>query len=140
MKKLIRSRQIAFILQQAHCFYCLTPIWLQHPREAFGCNNVSPKVARYLQCTAEHLKPVSEGGTGRSDNIVAACYFCNSTRHKAKRILSPERYAQHVRKRITQGRWHVISVKRALLQRYEADGKPFPSKSLKPPSQPETII
>ena len=110
MKDLIRLRRLAFELQQGRCFYCRTPMWLEHPRDVFGHRGLSSKVAGYLKCTAEHLKPVSEGGKDEPDNIVAACQFCNRTRHRAKKVLSPERYATRVQTRVALGRWHVAAI------------------------------
>lgn len=37
--------------------------------------------ARDLLCTAEHLTPLSQGGSNTRSNIVAACAECNSGRH-----------------------------------------------------------
>lgn len=114
MSKLIRLRQLAFAVQRGRCFYCAFPMWVEHPTDVFDDAGLSPKVVDYLRCTAEHLKPVSEGGKDDPGNIVAACRFCNMARHRAKKILSPERYAEHVRKRVALGRWHILSIRRAL--------------------------
>ncbi len=76
MKKLIRLRRLAFELQQGCCFYCGARMWLKHPREVFEHRDLTSKVASYLKCTAEHLKPVSEGRRDEPGNIVAACLFC----------------------------------------------------------------
>lgn len=110
MKKLIRLRRLAFELQLGRCYYCRTPMWLEHPRDVFGHRDLPSKVAGYFKCTAEHLKPVSEGGKDEPGNIVAACEFCNRTRHRAKEVLSPERYARRVRARIALGRWHIAAI------------------------------
>lgn len=112
MKKLIRLRQEAFARQQSRCFYCRMRMWCVHPSEVPGLDEVSIKVARHLQRTAEHLKPMSEGGRDEPGNIVAACQRCNRNRHRAKQVLTPERYAQHVRRRVAAGRWHVASIMR----------------------------
>ena len=72
-----------------------------------GANNPS-KAPLTLKCTAEHLVPVSDGGRTDEPNVVAACYFCNSTRHKAKRVLPPDQFGVYVRKRLEQKRWHQL--------------------------------
>ncbi|UWQ95909.1 HNH endonuclease [Rhodobacteraceae bacterium M385] len=58
-----------------------------------------------LQCTAEHLWARSDGGSNNPENIVAACRYCNTTRHKCKKPRSPESHRAHVRRRLNQGRW-----------------------------------
>lgn len=110
MTRLNRLRQRAFTAQQGRCYYCRAPMWLTHPIEVFADRLLSQAVARYLKCTAEHLTPVSKGGKDEPGNIVAACEYCNQHRHRAKHVLSPERYARYVRKRVALGRWHARSV------------------------------
>ncbi|WP_408002845.1 HNH endonuclease [Pseudorhodobacter wandonensis] len=58
-----------------------------------------------LRCTAEHLHPRSEGGGNTAGNIVAACFYCNTRRHRRKCPLSPEAHREHVRQRMASGRW-----------------------------------
>ncbi|MCB5200028.1 HNH endonuclease [Loktanella sp. TSTF-M6] len=67
-----------------------------------------------LRCTAEHLRPRSEGGRNTEDNIVAACLFCNSNRHRAKIALTPIVYRQHVQERMASGRWLSVLRKQTL--------------------------
>jgi hypothetical protein len=114
MNKLIRLRRSAFENQQGRCFYCKFRMWLNDPGEAFGNAKAPAKVARKLRCTAEHLRPVSEGGKDEPSNVVAACWFCNSTRHRAKKALPPERYVQRVQRRVASRRWHDAAIWRAL--------------------------
>lgn len=109
MKRLIRLRRLAFERQDGRCYYCETPMWLKQG---------------YLKCTAEHLKPVSEGGKDDPGNIVAACEFCNRTRHRAKKVLPPERYAYRVRARMASGQWHSAAIGRV---RSTAELVPEPS-------------
>jgi 5-methylcytosine-specific restriction endonuclease McrA len=71
--------------------------------ETFG---LTPKQARRHQCTAEHLRARSDGGTDSADNIVAACRFCNEQRHRAKDPLQPCNFKVKVKKRLAGGRWH----------------------------------
>ncbi|WP_367648810.1 HNH endonuclease [Ruegeria arenilitoris] len=67
--------------------------------------SISEPHARLFQCTAEHLIAASEGGLLSPENIVAACKFCNQTRHNSKRPLSPENYKKKVLGRLALGRW-----------------------------------
>ncbi|MBL4929995.1 HNH endonuclease signature motif containing protein [Fuscibacter oryzae] len=66
----------------------------------------SKAVPEALHCTAEHLHPRSEGGQDTTDNIVAACWYCNSRRHRRKHPLSPEAHRLRVQQRMTAGKWH----------------------------------
>ncbi|MGJ8586783.1 MAG: HNH endonuclease [Yoonia sp.] len=59
----------------------------------------------FFRATAEHLKARSEGGENSRNNIVAACKFCNETRHKAKVPLSPPQYRAKIECRLAKGRW-----------------------------------
>src|SRR3546814_19860548 len=67
---------------------------------------VSNKQARWRQATAEHLIPRSKGGSDRRVNIVAACLFCNSHRHRAKLALDAEAFREKVISRMAGGKWH----------------------------------
>lgn len=64
--------------------------------------------AKNLQCTGEHLKEHSKGGTASSNNIVAACIYCNQHRHMRKIDLSPKKFKNHVVGRIAKRCWHQI--------------------------------
>lgn len=46
----------------------------------FYCCNYAPKLNR------DHIIPVSKGGKNSADNIVMACYLCNT--HKGNRTLN----------------------------------------------------
>ena len=48
-----------------------------------------------------------DGGLDTPENIVAACRWCNSRRHKRKTVPAPEAYLQLVQQRIRRGRWHI---------------------------------
>lgn len=66
--ELIRQfRELKRLFQKNKCFYC--------QREM-----VDASAKGRCRCTAEHLVPVSHGGKNEVDNIVAACWGCNSTR------------------------------------------------------------
>lgn len=97
----IRRRKMAE--QDGRCFYCGLPMWdIDTETQCQPGENPAPAA---LRCTAEHLHPRSDGGVDRADNIVAACRFCNSHRHRRNRALSPDAYRAHVRGRMAMGRW-----------------------------------
>lgn len=100
MAKNIQSHRIsAFHRQQGLCFYCDKLMW-----EATYCQSNPGR--RHLQCTAEHLIPRSEGGANIAENVVAACWYCNSRRHRSRLVLSPIEYRDKVQGRILEGRWN----------------------------------
>lgn len=106
MSKIQKIRNASFKAQNGVCYYCQQPMWRDHP-DAFARQHlISVRQARFLQATAEHLRPRSEGGGNARTNIVAACFFCNSTRHKAKVPLPPAGHLKKVRARMAAGRWH----------------------------------
>ncbi len=69
-------------------------------------NSISHKEALRFQCTAEHLRAKSEGGSDSRENIVAACLFCNQTRHKRKMPPDPKTYKYIIQNRLLKGKWH----------------------------------
>ncbi|MBY0343267.1 MAG: HNH endonuclease [Sphingomonadales bacterium] len=106
MKKLSKIRALKYAAQGGRCFYCRQPMWHGNQAgfvEKFGlpCHK-----AHYLKVTAEHLLARCEGGGDTPENIVAACWFCNTHRHHSKRPLAPDDYARKVRSRLSRGRWH----------------------------------
>ena len=69
--KKIRERKA--VAQDYKCFYCDTSMTEQQP----GRGNNKKTSA----CTIEHLRQTANGGKKyNTDNIVAACMGCNSTR------------------------------------------------------------
>jgi len=104
--RLKRYRRQAFKKQKGRCFYCSMPMWLGNPEEYASNFEISVRQARRFQCTAEHLIARQDGGTDDRENIVAACYFCNSTRHKASSPLSPFEYGRKVLERLRRHTWH----------------------------------
>ncbi|MRX33996.1 HNH endonuclease [Aminobacter aminovorans] len=92
MPKLRKLRDDAYNRQDGHCWYCRR---LMSPADGTGSS----------RCTAEHLLARCDGGKDTSDNVVAACWLCNSRRHRRKVPLSPESYFIHVRALIAKGRW-----------------------------------
>ncbi|QUM71074.1 hypothetical protein ICN83_11850 [Sphingopyxis granuli] len=62
MNKLARIREICFLQQNGRCHYCEQPMWIDD-REKFAREyRISSKKVHFLQATAEHLVPRSEGG------------------------------------------------------------------------------
>jgi hypothetical protein len=92
--------------QGGRCFYCDQPMWIGDPVPFAVLYAIGVQRARQLQATAEHLLARSEGGSDNAENIVAACAFCNRTRHKTVRPLTPEAYRRRVQSRMVQGKWH----------------------------------
>ena len=108
MPSISKLRELAFRRQNGHCFYCCQPIWLGDASSLIKKWQLPQRKAKLLQATAEHLIAKSEGGKDTEGNIVAACVFCNRTRHVAKRPLGPSEYCARVRTRLLEGRWHGI--------------------------------
>src|SRR5688500_10220810 len=54
---------------------------------------LSPRTARSLQCTAEHLQAKCDGGADSLENIVAACRLCNL-----------KAFRRRIRRRLSRGR------------------------------------
>lgn len=107
MPNLSKIRREKMVAQAGRCYYCGLPMWDK-------AASISLKSARgnigslpQLRCTAEHLHPRSEGGKDTATNIVAACWYCNQTRHRVKKPRSPQAHRDHVRKRMAAGRWLV---------------------------------
>ncbi len=104
-KKLRKIRDRKFVEQGSLCFYCNQPMWAGTPKKFQIAHSISKRQADWFQCTAEHLMAAAEGGADSPANIVAACKFCNSMRHRAKRPLAPDSYKAKVRRRLDLGRW-----------------------------------
>jgi len=105
-KSLAHPRATAYVRQSGRCFYCGLPMWSSDPLEFASKHHITLAQAKSFQCTAEHLEARQDGGADPQSNIVAACWYCNQTRHRRKKDLSPNLYKQLVRKRMNQGRWH----------------------------------
>ncbi len=108
MKKLQKIRNSKFGMQGGRCYYCCQPMWCGNPADFAETHGLKVARTRDLQATAEHLVARSEGGTDTPENVVAACWYCNTHRHRTKRPLAPEAYARKVRSRVSRGRWHRI--------------------------------
>ena len=112
---LTKNRHLTLIKQSHCCYYCGFPMWDNDPIPFISKYGVSPAQAQRVRCTAEHLRARCEGGSNASQNIVAACQFCNQTWHKARVPLDPESYRQRVQERLAQGMWHPARLRRLLL-------------------------
>lgn len=102
------NRHKAFIVQSGLCYYCKQPMWEKDHNSFISKYKLNPSNAQNLQCTAEHLIARKDGGSNSKSNIVAACKFCNCTRHKSKKPLNPENYKVHVQKRLKNKKWHQL--------------------------------
>ena len=103
-----KIRHQAFKLQSGRCYYCNQPMWDKDRQSFISQYKIKPALANFLQCTAEHLTARQDGGKNIKVNIVAACKYCNHTRHKAKNALSHENYKLRVQKRLSSKAWHRI--------------------------------
>jgi len=107
MRKSTKTQRLkAFRRQKGRCFYCDSPMWETSITEFQESHGLTARQARLLTCTREHLVPLSENGSNRSCNIVAACLYCNATRDRRDKPLSPSQYRRLVTKRLRSGRWH----------------------------------
>jgi len=105
-KSLKKVRTNAYNHQNEKCYYCGHSMWNSSLNSFAKSHSISTKQAQYFQCTGEHLVPHSEGGNAKRRNIVAACLFCNRTRHKVKNALSAVLYKQKVKNRVKKGAWN----------------------------------
>lgn len=94
-------RKSAFHAQHGHCYYCAGAMWFSSPSEL----GLRTKSSRPYQCTGEHLQARQDGGRDIKDNIVAACWYCNTHRHRVKKPRTPDDYRAYVRRRVSMGRW-----------------------------------
>lgn len=110
MPKIQTIRSARFTAQDGRCYYCRQPMCTGDTAAFARRHGISKRQAKQLCVTAEHLVARSQGGDTSMQNIVAACRFCNLTRHKAPRPLSPSAYSKHVQKRLAGGGWHGLSI------------------------------
>lgn len=64
-RRFLRFRDEAFIKQDGRCFWCMKYMNQNQTRDE-------------MTCTGDHLYPRRWGGPTTENNIVAACYYCNS--------------------------------------------------------------
>jgi 5-methylcytosine-specific restriction endonuclease McrA len=111
---LSKHRRAAFHRQNGRCHYCGFPMWLEDPAELAIAFGLTIRDAARLQCTAEHLIARQDGGGDGAGNIVAACRFCNATRHRRSSPPDPESHRHRVLCRLNAGRWHPKQLRQGL--------------------------
>lgn len=104
-RKIDRLRLLAFERQQGRCHYCQQIMWLGEPGAFVRKHGCGARAAQQRRCTAEHLVARQDGGKDTAENVVAACRFCNATRHRRRRPLPAPAYRKLVRRRMRQGHW-----------------------------------
>jgi hypothetical protein len=100
----------AYERQNGRCYYCNLPMWQENPASFARLYAITPKLARLFQCTAEHLTARMDGGGGCAPNIVAACHYCNTRRHRRKVAPAPNGHKLRVQRRMQHRRWHSAAV------------------------------
>ena len=105
MGALTHIRRRKMIAQGGRCYYCGLQMWDDAVASHSPSSDTIRPAPKVLRCTAEHLLARSDGGGDTSENIVAACLYCNTQRHRRKRPLSPDKHRIHVRARMKAGRW-----------------------------------
>lgn len=113
---LVRYRHSAFQAQSGHCFYCGLPMWERSPEEYALLFGINVAQVHWLKCTAEHLRARCDGGGNLSDNIVAACLYCNQMRHRMRPAPDHEKFRRIVQKQKGNGSWHRKSIVTRLVQ------------------------
>lgn len=105
-RKTRSAKNSAFVKQESHCFYCGVQMWLKDNKQYIAEFGLTKREAMRFQCTAEHLVARCDGGSDAPDNVVAACKFCNQTRHRRKCPPTHHAYKEYVCNRLAMGRWH----------------------------------
>lgn len=108
--KLQRLQLKANIAQGGRCYYCDLPVWEDDPLTFARIHGIRPRLCPHLQCTAEHLIARKDSGQDACENIVAACHWCNSERHRGREGNAPEpiAYTTWVRTQVEQSKWHPV--------------------------------
>ena len=101
--RLQRFRRRASKRQGGGCFYCGCPMWNASPLAFAKRWRITEARIDWFRETAEHLVPVQDGGTDTESNIVAACHFCNSRRHRAGQNPTARRYLRVVQNQCKRG-------------------------------------
>ncbi len=74
--------------QEQKCFYCHDNLWTEEEMiflnryDDDGNPIESPTVMRFYSFAFDHVVPLSLSGTNEPDNLVLACYPCNSSKGK----------------------------------------------------------
>ena len=106
-KRYKSAREAAFKAQGGRCCYCNLPMWRSSPEELAPLG-IRARTANPLRCTAEHLVAKRDGGGGGRVNISAACWLCNTRRHRRKNPPDPKTYREFVQRRMAKGGWHCL--------------------------------
>ena len=123
----LRAHRIrAFEAQQGRCCYCGLPMWQSSPEE-LKHHGLRARTIAPLRCTAEHLLAKQDGGRDAAYNIAAACWLCNSRRHKRKSPPDPDVYREIVLGRLGKGKWHSSAVLVALGAPFNRNRRPGPT-------------
>lgn len=110
-KPLSNLRLQAYLSQGGRCIYCSVIMWTDDCVAFANRYRLSVRLARLLQCTAEHLQAQRDGGRDSLDNIAAACRCCNHRRHARRgKPPTPEAYREFVRGRVSRKAWHPVQV------------------------------
>lgn len=107
-KSLSNPRKAAFDRQGGCCCYCYQPMWIENPADFGRRFHLSNSQVLLLRCTGEHLHPWKDGGSNSSENIAAACHYCNQRRHRRANELDPSTYKALVQRRLSARRWHGV--------------------------------
>jgi hypothetical protein len=102
------ARRVALKNQNNRCYYCGFLMWEDNREEFASKHGISFRLAMRFQATAEHLIAQCEGGTDTQDNIVAACFYCNSRRHRSTLPLNPDAYRSKVIRAVARGKWNTF--------------------------------
>ena len=105
-RKYIKYRSRAFVRQKGRCYYCGFPMWLYQPGSFASQYSLTDRQIARFQCTAEHLQARQDGGNDTRTIIVAACKFCNRTRHKTPNPLEAREYKKKVIRRLKKSKWY----------------------------------
>lgn len=109
-KRLQKLRSDAFRRQNCRCFYCMLPMWDDNMQEFCTVYGVKPGKAKFLRCTAEHIEARQNGGVDSISNIAAACFWCNTRRHRGRSKNAPDAHVFKARvvKLIRKRTWHPL--------------------------------
>lgn len=109
-KAIHKHRRAAYLQQSGRCYYCQSPMWLDHRKLFARARGITHAQSRVLRCTAEHVVARCDGGTNSGANIVAACLCCNQRRHACQQPMDSPTYLAFVRQHLSRGEWHSLKL------------------------------
>jgi len=120
IKTVRRLRHQAFVSQACLCFYCELPMWETNQEQFVLSHRIPARLSKHLKCTAEHLLAQKDNGCDTAENIVAACQWCNRSRHQGRSHKAPDplAYKSRVAKLVAKGNWHPVIASKSLHQRH----------------------